>query len=59
MTTHDSDRLTALGTRRLYLRKYFGYSFLLEAVSTPGSQCDRKEFISRKNSIRALGIEPV
>ena len=31
-------------------RKYSWYSFLLEAESTPGPQCDRKDFISMKNS---------
>ena len=32
------------------LKKYSWYSFLLEAASTPGPQCDRKYFISMKNS---------
>ena len=31
-------------------RKCSRYSFLLEAVSTPGSQCDQKDFMSMKNS---------
>ena len=31
-------------------RKYPRYSFLLEAESTPGSKCDRKKFMSMKNS---------
>ena len=31
-------------------RKCFWYSFLLEAESTPGLQCDRKDFMSMKNS---------
>ena len=31
-------------------RKYCWYSFLLEAESTPGSYCDRKDFMSTTNS---------
>ena len=31
-------------------RKYSWYAFLLETVSTPGPYCDRKDFISIKNS---------
>jgi len=30
-------------------RKYSWYSFLLEAESTPGPQCDRKDLMSMKN----------
>ena len=41
-------RLSALGTRRLYPRKYSWYSFLLEADSTPGPQCGRKDCVSKK-----------
>jgi hypothetical protein len=29
-------------------RKYSWYSFLLEAESTPGPQCDRKEYVNEK-----------
>ena len=43
-------RLSALRTGLLYPRKCPWYSFLLEAESTPGSECDRKDFISMKNS---------
>ena len=39
-------------------RKYSWYSFLLEAESTPGPQCDRKDFISTKNPLTPTGIEP-
>ena len=39
-------------------RKYSWYSFLLEAESTPGPQCDRKDFMSIKNSLTPAGIEP-
>ena len=38
-------------------RKYSWYSFLLEAESTPGPQCDRKDFISMKNPLTPAGIE--
>ena len=34
--TQDGGRLSALRTGRLYPSKYSWYSFLLEAVSTPG-----------------------
>jgi len=39
-------------------RKYSCYSFLLEAESTPGPQCDRKYFMSMKNPLTPAGIEP-
>jgi len=29
-------------------RKYFWYSFLLEAESTPGPQCGRKDYVHKK-----------
>jgi hypothetical protein len=45
-TAHDSGRLSALRTGRLYTpRKHSRYSFLLEAESTTGLQCDRKDFV--------------
>ena len=51
-------RLSALRTGRLNPpRKCSWYSFLLEAESTPGPQCDRKDFMSMKNPTPA-GIEP-
>ena len=39
-------------------RKNSWYSFLLEAESTPGPQCDRKDFMSTKNPLTPAGIEP-
>jgi len=33
-------------------------SFLLEAESTPGPQCDRKDFMSMKNPLTPAEIEP-
>jgi hypothetical protein len=36
-------RLSALCTGRLYPQEGYWYSFLLEAESTPGPQCDRKD----------------
>jgi len=39
-------------------RKCSWYSFLLEAESTPGPQCDRKDFMSMKNPLTPAGIEP-
>ena len=41
-------RLSALGTGRLYPRKYSWYSFLLESKSTPGPQCGRKNYVNEK-----------
>jgi hypothetical protein len=29
-------------------RKYTWYSFLLEAESTPGLECDRKDYVTEK-----------
>ena len=46
-------------TGRLYPpRKYSSYSFLLEAESTPGPQCDRKDYVNEKFSVTPSGIEP-
>jgi len=39
-------------------RKHSWYSFLLEAESTPGPWCDRKEFMSIKSPLTPPGIEP-
>jgi hypothetical protein len=32
----------------LYPKKYSWYSFLLEAESTPGPQCGRKDYVKEK-----------
>ena len=39
-------------------RKYSWYSFLLEAESTPVPQSGRKDFMSIKNPLTPVGIEP-
>jgi len=39
-------------------RKCSWYSFLLEAESTPGPWCDRKDFMSMKNLKTPAGIKP-
>ena len=39
-------------------RKYSWHSFLLEAESTPGPLCDRKDFMSMKKPMIPAGIEP-
>jgi len=46
-------RLSALRTGRLNPppRKYSWYSFLLEAESTPGPQCGRKDYVNVSNTI--------
>jgi len=41
-------RLSALRTGRLYPRKYSWYLFLLEAESTPGPLCGRKDYVIEK-----------
>jgi hypothetical protein len=57
-------RLSALRTGRLYPpRKYSWYSFLLEAESTPGPQCDRQDYVSvtignRTRDLPACSAEP-
>ena len=57
-TAQDCSRLSALLADRLYPRKYSWYSFLLEAESTSGPQCDGKNFMSKKNLLTPVGIEP-
>ena len=45
-------RLSTLRTDRLYPpRKYSWYSFLLEAESTPGSQCGQMDYVNEKFSM--------
>jgi hypothetical protein len=39
-------------------RKYSWYSFLLEIESTPGPQYDQKDFMTMKNPLAPVGIEP-
>ena len=41
-------RLSALRTGRQAPRKYSWYSFMLEADSTPGPWCDRKDYVNEK-----------
>ena len=41
-------RLLAIRTGRLYPRKYSWYLFLLEAESTTGPQCGRKDYVNEK-----------
>jgi hypothetical protein len=53
-------RLSAIRTGRLYPpppppRKYSWSSFLLEAESTPGPQCGRKDYVNEKNSTGTIG----
>ena len=50
-TAQDGGKVVSLTHRPLFTpRKYSWYSFLLEAESTPGPQCDRMDFMSMKNS---------
>jgi hypothetical protein len=37
-------------------RKYPWYSFLLEAESTPGPQCDRKDYVSEQDKPRTFNV---
>jgi hypothetical protein len=43
------ERLSALRSGHLYPKKYFWYSFLLEAESTTGPQCGQKDFVNEKS----------
>ena len=47
----DGVRFSALRACRLYPQEMLLVLFLLEAELTPGPQCDRKDFMSMKNSI--------
>jgi len=45
----DVGRVVSLKHRALLTpRKYSWYSFLLEAESTPGPYCDRKDYVNEK-----------
>jgi hypothetical protein len=41
-------RLSALSLAAFTPRKYSWYSFMLEAESTPGPQCGRKDYVNEK-----------
>jgi len=43
-------RLSALRTGHLYPRKYSWYSFLLEAESTPGPKCGKKDYVNKNSN---------
>ena len=48
-TAQDGGKVVSLTHRPpLPPRKYTWYSFLLEAGSTPGPQCDRKDYVTEK-----------
>ena len=48
-TAQDGGKVVSLTHRSpLPPRKYTWYSFLLEAESTPGPQCDRKDYVTEK-----------
>jgi len=52
----NGGKVVSLTHRPLFTpRKYSWYSFMIEAESTPGPQCDRKEW---KISMTPSGIEP-
>jgi len=58
-TAQDGGKVVSLTHRPpLHPRKYSWYSFLLEAESTPGPECDQKDFMSMKNPLTPAGIEP-
>ena len=57
-TARDGGKVVSLTHRPpLPPRKYSCHSFLLEAESTPGPQCDRKDFMSMKIPLTPAGIE--
>ena len=48
-SAHEGGRVVSLTHRpSLPPRKYSWYSFLLEAESTPETQCDRKDYVNEK-----------
>jgi hypothetical protein len=51
-------RSSASRTGRLYPQECSWYSFSLEAESTPGPWCGRKENMSLKNPVTPPGIDP-
>ena len=57
-TAQDGGRLSALRTGHLYPQEKLLVLILLEAESTPGPYCDRKDFMSMKNPVTLAGIEP-
>jgi len=58
-TAQDGGTVVSLTLRPLFTpKKYYWYSFLLEAESTPGPQCDRKDFMSMKNLLTPARVEP-
>jgi len=45
----DGGKVVSLTHRPLFTpRKYYWYSFLLEAESIPGPLCDRKDYVNEK-----------
>jgi len=61
MTTAQGGGKVVCLTHRLLFKswKYSWYSFLLEVESTPGPECDRKDFMSMKITMTPSEIEPV
>ena len=57
-TAQDGGKVVSLTHRPPLPPGYSWYSFLLEAESTPGPQCDRKNSMSMKNPMTLAGIEP-
>ena len=55
----DGGKVVSLTHRpTLPARNAPGYSFLLEAESNPGPECNWKDFMSMKNPLTLAGIEP-
>ena len=48
-TAQDGGKVVSLTHRPAFTpKKYTWYSFLLEVKSTPGPQCDRKDYVTEK-----------
>jgi hypothetical protein len=58
-SAHEGGKVVS-PTHRLPLppRKYSWCSFLLQAESTPGPQCGRKDYVNEKMPMTPSGIEP-
>jgi len=58
-STHESGWVVSTTHRpTLPLRKYFLYSHLLKADTTPGPYCGRKDYVNEKIPMTPSGIEP-
>jgi hypothetical protein len=59
-SVHEGGKVVSPTHRpRLFPTKNYGYSFLLHAESTPGPQCDRKDYVNEKFGNRTRDLTAV